>query len=631
MKIDDLSNKRRPPHEESQIREILYNGSDNVIKKLANHYQNFHPSETEEVFEQCFEIMADTIARVISFPFFCPFKDEEERRFAFLPGYIKKNGERQTYKIKRLDNTQITSDIAFIIQSQNEVRLLKGVSNQALLYHYLLQNHNDRKFSNGGTHQYLIANSKELLSDTDYIVDVIQVFSEPDIKHHLVELTFKKIFVLFNSFNNVEQLYSYFNSEFNKKGLRYLWPYNFNDLKSPPSEVVYKMRGYLVALWFKMLHDQNKSNINQWFQDCIDFAENSGFNELIDRIRFVQNEFQPNSDEQYKFWYSLRFTSIPDFSSQEANVTDTIGSAMILTNFQPDPSYFFYIKPWLNRIYTHLRYFETQLLIEQKHNQKEESVLKLFFDKSDYIPKKVYGERLISVKSEQSNKSYVGFKKPIGLYYWYTFESGNEVFKALGQDAIEKSKLVLFSLARCYWLTFIKNKTKNQNLESEINKELLQMGSYLSKGEFGKDCKDFDDLSIAIFCSKLLARIFALGGILCLNLSCASIHSFLSRNADPDFNSEETDTSSKHAYLCRNLFIHGLVEDDRPNSSKISGKENIFVALSKFEKELLIFWWTETVENLNTILAVASLSEIEMVKSLIRANSRPPELKANPI
>ncbi|MBY0482077.1 MAG: hypothetical protein K2Q21_12025 [Chitinophagaceae bacterium] len=629
MQVNDLSYTRLKPDREEKVRKMLKEGSDKIIQDLSAHYQHYDASKSDDVFTKSLEIIAETISKVASIQEFC-YEGTGECRIAFLPGYMKKNRHRITYKIN-YNGIQIPSDIVFKFKENSTIpEQIKEITNQSLLYYYLLYFHeDDMTFLNGGTHQFLIANEQKIISDDKYHVDVLQIATvrkKPHKRHPKEEITFIKIDIDFEQLNSVDKLYKHLDSKLNKGMLPFRWPYNRADekeLKKSKKEATYKMRGYLISLWYKLLYDEDEKNNEQWFNDCIHLSNESGFKQLKDRIEQLKKEYKKNLKENYQFWYSLRFNSLPDFTTPHSTAMETIGSAMLMTNFQLHPSYFFYVKPWLNRIYKYLRDFENKILIEQKTLERISNDL---FGKSDYIPKKISGERLTTASTNS------GFLLPIGKYYWMAVESGTDRYQSLFDNAINDAKNALTTIFKIYFLNLIQQWSVSNDNEKKIEKLHIELGDIDLQREYHKECGEIDDVAIGFFCNKIFGREFSLGCHLILNLSCAAIHSFVVGNGEKNFDANErygkNGKGTSHSYIVRNFFIHGIEDDKRRTSAKIQSKPNIYNHLSIHEKKFLKIWLHETMSSIDSLLMNAPVHMIERVKKHIEDTSLPPELRS---
>lgn len=572
--------ERLPSKTEKEIRGILRTGSDLIISILHEHFITYTPDDTDEVFEKVLVQVGKTISEVASLP---ELNDSGStyKRISYLPGYTTKQKRRITHKVE-WSGKLIGSDIAYEIKGKNESNKIKeDVTNQALLYHHLLEQFDDDKlFLNGGTHQFLVENAKDLETKQQYHVDLVKVFSVDNKKSEKDEITFFTIYVDFKKYNTVEKLYEYFNSELNKGIVEKRWPYNIEDFKltNENKEGTYKMRGFLVALWYKILHDTNKKNIDKWFNDCVDLASENGFDHLKNRLEILQKSINRNTCEQYSFWYSLVFNPLPNFTRPNT-IVETLGSAMIMANFELKPGFFFWIQPWINRMYRHIRDFEN---LENMNQEIYEEIKRNLKKKNKYFPEEVSGYRWFKFSISQKHSL------PLVDYY-------EDYFSLENSENHEQPYIngigILNNFALIKWIDGMPGSGDLQ-IDSIRNTHLRELGSRLAKKEFGSLLGDLEGNNKRAtrlqFAQRLLGRFVSLGLYLFLNQSMKNIHGIvIGKQINPDLMVVEPETP--YRMLQSFFFIDGMGKND-DEDNRVMNFSAICEGASLIEKEFLIKW-----------------------------------------
>lgn len=581
--------QRLKPEIEENVRKILREGSDKVIGILHEHFKGFDPDDSVMFFEQVLIQVATTVSKVASLPEL-NFDLTKKKRIAFLPGYTMKGKEKKrvAHKVK-FEKGFIPSDIAFNINGKERVeRVKESVTNQALLYYHLLEHHDDDdKFSEGGTHQFLITNATSLRTKSEYHLDLLQVYTGNKNSKPQDEITFLTIEVDFKKLNTVAKLYNHFDKILNKGNPAFRWPLNIKDEKGDYSKksATYKMRGYLVSLWYKILHDTNKKNIDEWFTDCINFAGASGFEKLKERLQKLQKAITINNGEHYSFWYSLAFNPLPDFTAPDKPEKETLGSAMLMTNFELKPQFFFWVQPWVNRIYRHIRDFETLGLAISK--TREEDLNKHYTGDRKYKPTIVQGGRLYKPGKQSGSKSKgYGHDEPLIYYYQEFFGTETEAnIKALYEKAI--SLVNSITLIHLIQLTY--NSSIPSKLETIINNHCKEIDKILPARKFSFNAV-LNDHTKAItktcFKNRLLGRMSTLIFYCSHKLTIEHIHGIHFKKTKKISESFGDVKQNAYSVLRASFFIEGLGSNDDVDSRN-HAIEKVKESVSQYEKELI--------------------------------------------
>lgn len=578
--------KRLPFKIEKEIREVLRNGSDAIVKVLHEHFKDYSPGDSEDVFEEALKIVGTTIANVASHAAL-HYKDAD-MRISYLPGYTTKSSKRITIKTE-WDNKLIPTDIAFKINKEKEVkRVVDTTTNQALLYYFLLMDYDgdiNEGFINGGTHRFLIENAPLLETQHNYHLDVLQIYTGIKKTNPKDEVTFLNIPIDFQKQNSVGKLYKYFDGVLNKNISEKKWPCNSKDdtLPKETKDNIYKMRGHLISLWFKILHDNDKTNIDSWINQCIKLADHLKFVSLQKRLLNLQNCIDKNSDESYRFWYSLAFNPLPDFSSPGSVVKETIGNAMILTSFEVKPAFFFWIQPWINRMYRHLRDFENLENINQEtYNEIKRNIKK----KNKFYPEEVAGQRWL--KGDVSQKH----KLPLLKYYEDYFSLDNS---SNHDTPFINGKNILNCITLIKWLESFAETENSDSIDYLKRRLLLDFGKYMGKKELGSLLDDFDSnkqrANRLMFSDRLTGRFVCIGAYLYLNFSMQLIHSILiAKQFNPDIAGVKSETP--YRMLRSNFFVSGMGKDDT-DEGRIMCFSKVCNGISDAEREHLTKWYRD--------------------------------------
>ncbi|MEI9943949.1 MAG: hypothetical protein WDN26_06960 [Chitinophagaceae bacterium] len=578
--------KRLSPEVEREIRKILQENSEIVIGHLHKHFSNYNPENNEPVFQKILSQVAKTIAQ-LGAKQELSYDHSSYNRITFLPGYTTKSNKRIFHKVI-LNGKEIPSDIPYEFTEKKSIsRVSEGITNQALIYHYLLEHFDDDPtFSNGGTHQFLVENIDVLETEDNYPADLLQVSSESTSNESDEEVTFFKIKVDFDTCDSTEKLYQLLSDRLNKGIELKKWPYNPNDIEVlDTSELknTYKMRGYLVALWFKILHDSKKDSLDRWFDDCISFAEQSGFNHLKDRLNILKQKIQRQSDENYKYWYSLVFSPLPDFTDPSEIRKETIGSAMILTNFLLKPAYFSWIQPWISRVYRYIRAFENaqRLIVNASYKLRT-----LYVGDDKYLPGEVLGGRL-----------YIeGAEKPLIYFYKEYFENVSEVkVRELYKIASKLSSAVFF--------VYITNRNifpDDGNVDEtlkiiETQKELIDALMPPKSYGFSSTLKDLSERSMEIFKNRLWGRVMFLNLYIHCKFNHIQIHRiFFSKpkNFGETIELRQDLIKNSIKVIKKAFFIEGLTEEINPYARKTSIVK-MKKSISPYELSCVEVWKSE--------------------------------------
>ncbi len=614
---------------EEQILGILHEGSEKVIEILHEHSRDYIEEDNEKYFEKALVQIGKTVSKVASLPEF-NYDHTKKRRIAFLPGYTTKKNNRITHKIK-YKKWRIPSDISYDIIGKNDVEPVKeAYTNQALLYYYLLENHKDN-FRNGGTHQFLLANAMTLKVNGGYNLDLLQVYTGKKKSDHFEELTFLTIQVDFEKMDTVEKLFNHFNKVLNEGSPVERWPLSAEDKKGDftRNAATYKMRGYLISLWYKLLHDTKKDNIDKWFEDCGGLAQELKFAKLKERLEKLQKEIKRDNGEHYSFWYSLVFEALPDFTVPDKRRIESLGSAMLMTDFELKPYFFCWIQPWVNRMYRHVRDFEN---IGKAIADTQAKLRNVYTGDEKYLPKKVMGDRLYSVKS--------GNKHVLELIFYY-----QELFGKHQDEYLEKiapvANDILNSINTLHLIqrTLPKSIEKNKKSLAKKTIEIIECSDFATvapnaieriesieeviirnlpnpKFGFNSDLLNCENrLTLPRFYFRMVGRLVALTLYTKCNYTINQIQSFLTRKVLIYKNSDSSNDSDFR--VCRiNFFIEGLVSSDDEHSRRIAISE-IQKHLSEFEKEFLEMWYKDFSANtLNE--EVLAICKNDRLKEILR-------------
>ncbi|MBK9732387.1 MAG: hypothetical protein IPO83_14115 [Chitinophagaceae bacterium] len=392
------------------------------------------------------------------------------------------------------------------------------------------------------------------------------------------EITFLTIEVDFKKLNTVEKLYNHFDNNLNKGNPELRWPLNVQDKEGDYMKKIstYKMRGYLVSLWYKILHDTNKENIPEWFTECIDFADTSGFEKLKERLQKLQKAIANSNGEHYSFWYSLAFNHLPDFTAPDEPVKETLGSAMLMTNFELKPQFFFWVQPWVNRVYRHIRDFET---LEKAISATRQQLMSVYAGDKKYLPNIVQGDRLV-----RADHAYKHDKE---LIYYYQEFFGKET-EATIKELYEKAITLVNSITLIHLIQLNYTSSIPSNLEAVITKYRKEVDKILPSKNFGFNAlleNHTDSKTKILFKNRLLGRMATLIFYCNYKYSIEQIHSILTHKVKEI---GKTHGNTKNCYsVCRaNYFIDELVSNN-DDSAKEHSIEKVMQSVSPHEKELI--------------------------------------------
>jgi len=579
MTPEHLNDRRLSPEQEDRVKHILTVGSDAIVEELKAHQAAGLDEGVDAAFQRALEIMAKSIAQVAALKEFQVGKAPSTgRRLAFMPGYVKKDRKRVVFVVTDGPDKPIPSDIVHSIRGEDDVPRVPGLLNQAKLFHALLHEHpDDDGFANGGTHQFLVANERALKDFVGYQLDVLHISTAKEKKsksNHATSQGFRKLVVDYATTTTCAELADYLRSKLNADGLK-PWPYNFQDVETDDRMAeIRQVRAHLVALWCKVLFDRGAKGEIDWIEDCAALADKHGFTKLKARIQQLPNAISNTPEEKFDHWYSIRLTSLPDFGTGR---NESFGSAMLLTNFELDARWFYYIRSWINRVYHYFRSFENTKALSQRHKED------LY-----YIPLDVPGgqDRLNNYRAR------TGFNAPIREYFEACIKDP-DLQERLGETYADAMK-VLLPFARLRGLEFIRNKG-GTDLEERIAEVRKELNTHSLVRSYTTDCGQVHEAGACThFLNKLFGRFVAVGAHLCLGMSWDAIHSFLSSKGAADTLHIRPSTGGRdpaHAFVKKNFFIAGVIEDQAPRHDRERAAANLYYALSPYERVLVGRLW----------------------------------------
>lgn len=580
MTPEHLNERRLSPEQENKVKNILSAGSDAIIKELHDHQASGSEESVDAAFQRALEIMAKSIAEVAALKEFQVGKAPlTGRRLAFMPGYVKKDRNRVAFKVDNGAGEPIPSDIVHAINKEDDVPRVPGLLNQAKLFHALLHEHpDDDGFTNGGTHQFLVANERALKDLIGYQLDVLHISTVKDKRPKAGQSQshgFRKLVLDFATTPTCAALADQLSSTLNADGLK-PWPYNFQDVETDNHTVeIRQVRAHLVALWCKVLFDRSEKEQIAWIEDCAALAEKHRFAKLTDRIRQLPDAISKAPEEKFDHWYSIRLTSLPDFGTGR---NEPFGSAMLLTNFELDTRWFYYIRSWINRVYHYFRAFENTISILKEIERNE--------FKGDFRPLWVPGTRMSKPGLSQ------GFSDSLGNYFDACANSPR--WKELMVQSYAEAISALIDLSKVHALHFCSTTLGNSDPKcaAAMQAALRTFSRHTLKREYSVTCEMGVD-GYPRFCDKLFGRLFAVGAHLCLGLPWGVIQQLLVKKGHVDLSVKDVlvgDSKWKAlVYLTRNMFIPEMVPDETAtHSQRFHSSEKIYESLSEYERQQLV-------------------------------------------
>jgi hypothetical protein len=579
MTPEHLNERRLSPEEENKVKAILSEGSDAIVNELKAHQASGLDESVDAAFQRALVIMAETIARVAALKEFQIGKPPTTgRRLAFMPGYVKKDRSRVVFEVDD-GACRLPSDIIHSIGEDGTVELQTGFLNQAKLFHALLREHDDDDgFVNGGTHQFIIANERALTDSTGYQLDVLHISTvkpkriAPNSKPSLTTSHgFRKLVIDFTSLPTSRSLAEHLSSELNRPGLK-PWPHNYqDDAGAERFDAIRQVRAHLVGMWCKVLFDRSGNEQDSWFNECAALAKNNGFTKLARRINELPAVISNTAEEKFDHWYSIRLTSLPDFSTGR---NESFGSAMLLTNFELDTRWFYYTRSWINRVYHYFRAFENRQAVLAEVSRTSY--------KGIYVPIRAPGDRLDSISTNS------GFAEPLANYFRACAD--NPSLKSLMEDAYSDARGALVDLSAAQAL-FVCKSTLGVECAQALDTAIRKLSTHRLKKNYAKYCSVVEE-GCYLFCDKLFGRFFALGAHLGLGMTWGAIHGLLVTKGQADLEKEDSQAANGKwnalFYLTRNVFIPNMVPDTgSTNNERYNSSERIYESLSQYETTLL--------------------------------------------
>jgi hypothetical protein len=588
----------------NKINQLLTEGRNKVIGHLDNHARNYSINNTTKVFKKILEDITETIAFIASIPELHFDQEKTNKRISFLSGYINRYGDRIVYK---LDNG-ISSDISYLIKDKDTVELIIEPSASSLLYSYLFEKYPYQDgFSNGGTHQYLI-NNFGVEKSNKYKLKFLHVSTDNIIKKSSSKMSLD-VQVDFTKYNSIKKLYTYFDKIFNGKKVDYNWPMSNKDEKSAytQNKPLFQVRGYLVCLWYKILFDKDEKSNKIWFDDCIEFASINNYTILVERLKDLRKKLlKNNSIENYTNWYSLVFEPDHIFGSSDEQ-KQSLGSAMLLSNFKLKNQFFIAINDWIDKMYELMKEFEYQVSTNQIRTITNEKKV-LYFGDDKFIPK-IEGENSRLLRAYPN----YGHTFPLLSYYNVHFsKKSKDQYLRPYNDA----KLFLNQVGKIYLilnnyqllLKDIKNQIEEEKLKTFLDDSNSNRIHLFQHGfGFSSDLLDPSNLRTQeIFSYRLFGRIICLTLYSYFKTNITNIHSaifnkdifydgILNRYEDivtkdaggKNFDESKESIKNKHRVLRKSFFIANLTEWAPKSKYEIN---RVISDISEYEKKFINIW-----------------------------------------
>lgn len=346
-----------------------------------------------------------------------PFKDLKQLEFSFFPGYINRNQERLTPKI-RFSAQDIYTDIRF---SQPEKYAKYKPSLLAVANKYCLHDpeefdhpYTGKKVTNifiGGTHEWASSVVDGiLLKDSKFNLELITFFkSKPEARSSQENDNTWLSLPFAPDDKNIKEWCEKMVAEM---GVYHhiKWPFDFfypNVTNAEPKgRLILEIRAYLVGLWLKILFSPKEMTTNfnnPWwnFLEIVDvsslftgdrdtdlygipqWSAEKQFEAVKERVRrlkmIIENQVKDiYINHPFSFCYTIPFKKAPRFVVDEKKYgnhihildPERVGSVMVFTNFVLGKTFFRIITPWLESVYDLLKDFEnTKELYEGRDHE----------------------------------------------------------------------------------------------------------------------------------------------------------------------------------------------------------------------------------------------------------------------